>query len=506
MYSEFPIHSTLVTLLTITLLIVIPLIGLNSSSACISYNLSNKTITVSCPSTTRLTDVEKALNNLGVLKKEPNKIWSLSSNLVVAKNASLLIDSSDTSWLKITSNGREGFGLKNYGKLEIDSVKITSWDSVTDTYASTSMDGKIPRAYIVSKSGATGKMNIFNSDIGYLGRDVTGEHGLDYYGGDGSRIQNNNIHHNWRGFYSAGVGHITFSRNVVHDNIQYGIDPHSGTHDMQITYNKAYNNNHGIICSVMCYNIHIENNEIYNNTRDGIFLDAGSHHSSIVNNTIYNEDKGIQLPSLSYSEVHGNKITNVTFGIIIYTQIGSVYDKDDRCGKNDCVSIKNTIHNNTIEASRIGVQLKDGASMNTFASNSIIGAEGEIGIMVDGSKTKGNIFKDNLISGVNTSIVLSKGNKDSKFINNNLNGADYPGTYTLTRKSTIKLEDTLFTNDLIRGADNTSNKVTISKSGIINVTDVATGNAKKHDTNEKAYSKILKSNGNIRINTISDSK
>ena len=60
---------------------------------------------------------------------------------------------------------------------------------------------------------------------------------------------------------------------------------------MVITYNKAYNNNHGIICSVMCYNIRIENNELYNNKRDGIFLDAGSHHVTIANNKIYNEDE-----------------------------------------------------------------------------------------------------------------------------------------------------------------------------------------------------------------------
>ena len=63
---------------------------------------------------------------------------------------------------------------------------------------------------------------------------------------------------------------------MVHDSIEYGIDPHSGTHDMYITYNKAYNNNHGIICAVMCYNMHIANNELYNNKRDGIFMDAGS--------------------------------------------------------------------------------------------------------------------------------------------------------------------------------------------------------------------------------------
>ena len=77
-----------------------------------------------------------------------------------------------------------------------------------------------------------------------------------------------------------------------------------------ITNNKSYNNNHGIICSVACYNMHITNNELYNNQRDGIFMDAGSHHSTIANNIIYNEDVAIQLPSLSYSQVYGNIISN----------------------------------------------------------------------------------------------------------------------------------------------------------------------------------------------------
>ena len=49
-------------------------------------------------------------------------------------------------------------------------------------------------------------MNIFNSEIAYLGYTGTGHHGLDYYGSDGSLIQNNHIHHNWRAFYSSHVG------------------------------------------------------------------------------------------------------------------------------------------------------------------------------------------------------------------------------------------------------------------------------------------------------------
>ena len=483
------------------LLVLLPITASISTGACISYSSSTQIITISCTAGTRLTDVNNVVNNPAVLKKEFNGVWTLSANLVVARNANLVIDSIDTSWLKIISSSNKAFGLQNYGTLKIDSVKITSWDTTKNSYASTSTDGKTQRAYIVSKSGATGKMDILNSEIAYLGRDVTGEHGLDYYGSDGSLIQNNNIHHNWRAFYSAGVGGITFTKNEVHDNLQYGVDPHSGTHDMYITYNKVYNNNHGIICSVACYNMHITNNELYNNQKDGIFMDAGSHHSTIANNKIYNEDEGIQLPSLSYSEVFGNTITNSNYGIVIYTQIGSVFDRDDRCVPYGCVSIKNNIHDNTIKVSTTGIVIKGGASGNTISSNFMSG-NSQYGIRVDGSTTSANVFKYNHISNSKYGIELTS-NKESIFKRNYFDTAIPSGEYTLRSNSALKLEDTKFYNDIIKAMDSSSNQASISKSGVIGVTDGSTSQVTKYFTDSQPFIKTLKNNAIIKINTIS---
>jgi hypothetical protein len=474
-----------------------------AAAACISYSSTTKTITVSCTTPTRLTDVNNAVHNSNILKKESPGVWLLSVKVVVAKNGNFAIDSTDTSWLKIASSSTAAYGLINYGSLKIDSVKITSWNVGTNTYASTSSDGKTPRAYIVAKSGATGKMNILNSEIAYLGRDVTGEHGLDYYGSHGSIIQGNNIHHNWRAFYSAGVGGLTFTKNMVHDNLQYGIDPHSGTHDMVITYNKAYNNNHGIICSVMCYNIRIENNELYNNKRDGIFLDAGSHHVTIANNKIYNEDEAIQLPSLSYSEVYGNTITDSNYGIVMYTQVGSVFDRDDRCGSIGCVSIKNNIHDNNIKASKTAIVIKGGASSNIIESNIMNGPSAQYGIQVDGSKTIGNIFRYNHIAASDYGILLSDENKDTKFKRNYFDSIIPSGEYILRASSALKLEDTKFYSDSIKSVDSTSKTVSISKSGVVSVSTGSTTQSTKHDTDSQTYSKILKNSEMIKINTLS---
>ena len=348
-------------------------------------------------------------------------------------------------------------------------------------------------------SGATGKTNILNSEIAYLGYDKSGGHGLDYYGGaTGSLIQNNHIHHLWRAFYSSGVGGITFTKNVVHDNIEYGIDPHSGTHDMYITYNKVYNNNHGIICSVMCDNMHITNNELYNNKRDGIFMDAGSHHSWIANNIIHDEEVAIQLPSLSYSSVYGNTITNSKYGMKIYTQA-----PDDRCGDIGCVSVSNQVHDNHIEASNIAIEVKGGASSNTFTHNTIDGINGDRGIVVDGSKTSNNVFNDNHISNAKYPIRVIGGNTNSKFINNHFDTGAPSGEFTLGSTSWLKVESTQFSSDVISSLDSHTNKISISKSGTISVIDGST--TKKYDTNTVTYSKTLASNAKITVTSSSAS-
>jgi hypothetical protein len=489
------------------ILLVVPLLWISLSvfgvsAACITYSSSTKSITVSCTTTTHLTTVNSAINNVNVLKKESTGVWLLAANLVVFKGANLVIDSTDGTWLKIRSDGSSAYGLKNTGTLTINSVKITSWNTATNNYASQGSTGSTPRAYIVTLSGATGRTNILNSEIAYLGYDKSGGHGLDYYGGaDKQLIQNNHIHHLWRAFYSSGVGGIMFIKNVVHDNIEYGIDPHSGTHDMYITYNKVYNNNHGIICSVMCYNMYITNNEVYNNEKDGIFLNAGSHHSTIANNNIHDENVAIELPSLSYSSVYGNTITNSKYGIEIETDIGSVYEKDGRCGSIGCVSINNYIHDNHIKATIIGLLAKNGASSNTFAANTIDATNGDRGIVVDGSKTSNNIFRDNHISNTKYPIRVTGGNINSKFINNHLDTSAPYGEYTLTTSSALKLESTKFSSDIIKDLDSSRIPVTISKSGTISVKDGTTTRA--YNTDTQTYSKSLINKAQVTVTSSS---
>ena len=67
-----------------------------------------------------------------------------------------------------------------------------------------------PRPFITVEKDATGTTDITNPEIAYLGYEKgsfsgVGTAGLNYYGGDGSILRDNNIHHLYFGFYSSGV-------------------------------------------------------------------------------------------------------------------------------------------------------------------------------------------------------------------------------------------------------------------------------------------------------------
>ena len=62
---------------------------------CINYNPSVRTITVSC-SSARLTDIDNQIHDSNILAKQsPAGTWLLNANIVIAKEATFHIDSTD---------------------------------------------------------------------------------------------------------------------------------------------------------------------------------------------------------------------------------------------------------------------------------------------------------------------------------------------------------------------------------------------------------------------------
>jgi len=370
--------------------------------SCISYNPSTRTITVSCTSA-RLSDVFNELHDNNILAKQsPPGIWFLDANLVIAKWATFHIDSTDTKWLKISSKVTRGAGVARiapayiidvHGSLKIDSVKITSWDPTTNYYAITngSRTGSgvfifgAPRPSIVVENNATGTTDISNSEIAYLGYEE-GKHkggsGLSYYyGGDGSIIRNNDIHHVYFGLYTFGVGHMIIENNIIRNSGHYGLDPHTGTHDMIIRNNKVYDNNgSGIICSLNCYNILIENNKVHDNTGDGIDFSRNMYNSIARNNIIYNEPAGVLVSQSHFNQIYNNTVS--TSGNGIYVNSGSSNNK---------------LYDNTLTNSKShAILVNNGSNGNTFYSNKIISANKE-GLEIDQDPTSNNVFSNNQV-------------------------------------------------------------------------------------------------------------
>ncbi len=362
------------------------------SAPCITYDSSTNIITVTCGSAS-LTDIDNQLNDDSILGKqqESNRMWLLNAGIVVANQATLYINSTDTAWLKINADGDTGNGIDVHGRLKIDSVKITSWDLQTNDYAKTDVEGKIPRPYIFVDKDATGTTDITNSELAYLGYE--GDYrspGLRYNGGSGSLVKGNHIHHLQTGFYSDGVGGMIIEGNLVHDNTVYGLDPHTGTHDMIIRNNVVHSNGEeGLICSLDCYNITIEGNEVYSNADAGIMFSRNMYNSVARNNYVHDEVKGIFVSASNNNEVYNNTISNSGEGIYVKAEAAN-----------------NKIHGNTItNATSNGILVNTGAFDNTFSSNTIINAA-KFGINV-APDSNNNVFENNKL--INSKVAGEEG-------------------------------------------------------------------------------------------------
>jgi mannuronan 5-epimerase len=143
------------------------------------------------------------------------------------------------TWLKIESyylaavdkEDIHPHNIEVYGALDVDNATITSWNSSRHYHERQYHDGRIPRPYIIVRENA-GASSITNSELAYLGYNNSRSQDLNFYGGDNTNVTNNKIHDLWYGFYFDHLGYTRIEGNLVYNNTIYGIDPHTGSHDM----------------------------------------------------------------------------------------------------------------------------------------------------------------------------------------------------------------------------------------------------------------------------------
>lgn len=373
--------------------------------------------------TATLTDIKTALPNAPLDLVDPTqKIWLLRANLQITDGSALILRGTgaggDVDQLRLQSNNSSTTNnyvsiIADHGNIDINSTKITSWN-MTAAAPDTEYGSTYKRAFIRvrSKLAADGvtalesRMDIANSDIGYLGYNAAESYGLVWkvigsapnlydlvqVRGD---IRDSHIHHNYFGIYTYGHQDGQWINNHVESNVKYGFDPHDDSDDLVIEDNNVHHNgNHGIIASQRCDHLVIRNNDSWANTGNGIMLHRTSDDALVERNRSYdNTDSGLSIFASSRTIVRDNVFTNNANAGIRFS-----------VGASD-----NTIENNEIASSgKYGVYFYKGTDApnpgddgrpkrNVFLVNNVVGSVQEGVKMTDGDANEflGNTFLNN---------------------------------------------------------------------------------------------------------------
>ncbi|CAM9847007.1 unnamed protein product, partial [Ascophyllum nodosum] len=115
----------------------------------------------------------------------------------------------------------------------------------------------------------------------------------------------------------------------MHDNHQYGFDPHDDSDYLTIARNQVYSNvNHGIIASKRCNNVKIYDNVVYDGGEEaaGIFLHRSSDSAKVYGNEVRNmQDAGIAILESFDAEIYDNVFEGVKYGVRISLGGGNNY-------------------------------------------------------------------------------------------------------------------------------------------------------------------------------------
>ena len=351
---------------------------------------------VSATNTIELTAGQATLPTLAArvggnaLRETGDGEWELRADISITGDASLRIAAPDVRWLKLISDGDRFASLKpTGGDLDVSGSCITSWDVAANAVDTNLENG---RGYLLARDGA--QMNIDNAELRYLGSGQVESYGLSWRTeGTGGKLTNSISSHNYFGMYSYEVGGLVISGNEFHDNQLYGVDPHTGSHNLTIEKNIVHDNGkHGIILAEDCTDSVIRDNIVYRNNHHGIVLYLRSDRNTIENNdTFANAAQGINVNESHDNVVRGNRVYDNAESGISVTQTSSnnlVENNQTRGNGQDGVrvvseSAQTTVRTNTIgENGRYGVYVDIDGDVD-IADNTIFANKS--GIMLKGS-------------------------------------------------------------------------------------------------------------------------
>lgn len=335
-------------------------------AATITFDGPSNTIQLTQGQNVTMTGLSKAVGNPAALREVAPGEWLLSANLEIGKGASMTIAAPEVRWLKLKSDTASFISLKvASGGLAVTGSCITSWD---DGEQRADINSAVSRSFILARDGAA--MTIDHAEIGYLGYGNKESYGLAWRtDGTTGHIVDSIVSHNLYGVYSYGVGGLEVIGNDIHDNVLYGVDPHTGSHDLKIENNLVHDNGkHGIILAEHCINSVISGNTVYRNAHHGIVLYLHSDNNTVENNdTFLNASQGVNINGSANNTVVDNRVyDNLESGI------GVAETGED-----------NTLRQNDIRGNKFdGIRLVTAATATSLQDN-VIGQNGRYGVYVD---------------------------------------------------------------------------------------------------------------------------
>jgi parallel beta-helix repeat protein len=403
-----------------------------------SLSFKSGTIILRGPGSTTLSDIKKHLPLAPLLQVDQSgHSWYLGAPIVLREGATLLLHGTaiggDTDELRLKSDHSAGAGGQVYisadwGTIDIRDTTITSWD---DALKGSDRSSTLHRAFIQARSsldadGVTAdesRMDIANSDIGFLGFNGIESYGLSWkvnvptpdlyakvhvFG----NVTNSRIHDCFRGPYTFGGMGMQFLNNEIDHNASYGLDVYSYSTYTDIEGNNFHANvKHGLIV-VRSDEVTIKHNVSQNNLLDGIILYLDVNNALVQDNRVLNNKRnGIAVTDGHRNTVRGNTIMGNVHGVTL-----SVGSSDNLVSENAIAS--NTGNGLNVYRGRIAPDAGDGRPKdNSFVNNIIQDNSGEGIRLADADH---NVFASNILSRNNLTLFFERG------VGNTLRGNQIP--------------------------------------------------------------------------------
>ena len=319
---------------------------------------------------------------------EPGR-WSLGADLEIGPGASLTVAAPAVRRLDLGGAAGRFVAVRVLGgALAVTGTCVTSWDETAGRADTEPSDG---RSFLLARDGAT--MNVDRAELRFLGFGDVESYGLAWRtAGTTGRLTDSVVSHLYFGVYSYEVGGLVVTGNEVFSNDVYGIDPHTGSHDMVITGNVVHDNGkHGIILAEDCVDSVIADNVVYRNQQHGIVLYQRSDRNVVERNESFdNVSQGININESSDNTVRDNRVYgNAESGIgVAQTSTGNVVERNDiRDNQQDGVRLVSQSQETTVRDNMIGGNVRygvyiDGDESYDMTGNTIFGSR--FGIATEG--------------------------------------------------------------------------------------------------------------------------